>query len=528
MTTRLRTLLGGLCAALATAAQPTAAQTTRPPAAPCASLRALRLPDVRITEATPVAADTRDADARVAHCRVAGTTGKAIHFVVVLPDAWNARLYMGGNGGFAGSINHGALAAADGGYAAASTDTGHEDDGGPARWALGDPERQRDFGYLAVHRAAAVARALVRAYYGADATHAYFDGCSNGGRQGLMEAQRYPADFDGIIAGAPAIPWTAIGAAFLRNARAAFPTRAAFARPALRPEALDALAAAVLDQCDALDGLRDGVVDDPRACHFRLDRVRACPADGPAPGCLTRAERAVAAAVYAPTRDAAGRVLYPGQPVGGENEPGGWTPWIVGRDTALLRTHGVPTLQLMFAEEGERYVLTGDTTWDYARHATPDARARAAEERDARRLAPVLDATDADLSAFFAHGGHLLLYHGWADPALNPLVTVDYFERVLARNPRARDQSRLFMLPGVLHCGGGAGPSEVPWLRALSTWVERGVPPEQAPERLIAARRDSTRRLLQARPLCPYPARAAYAGSGSPDRASSFACQAAR
>ena len=503
--------------AVAQAATPTPARPGAPTAA-CASLGALHVADVRISAATLVEANTKDADAHVRHCRVEGVTGRAIRFVVVLPESWNGRLYMGGNGGFAGNINAGALSVANGGYATASTDTGHEDDAGPARWALHDRERQLDFGRVAVHRTAAVAKALVRAYYGTDAAHAYFDGCSNGGRQGLMSAERYPEDFDGIIAGAPAVPWSMIGDAFLRNAQAAFPTRAAFARPALRQGALDAVAAAVLDQCDALDGVRDGVVNDPRACHFHLDRVRACPGDRPGDGCLTHAERALVATIESPTTDAAGRVVYPGQPVGGENLPGGWDPWITGRDTALLRTHDAPTLQLMFAQEGARYFMLGDTAWDYARYD------RAHYARDARPLAAMLDAADPDLSAYFAHGGHLLLYHGWADPALNPLETIDYYGRVVARDGQARERVRLFMLPGVLHCGGGNGPAQVAWLRALADWVERGT----APARLIAARRDTAGVVVQTRPVCAYPARAVYAGSGSTDSAASFACREGR
>ncbi|GJG85434.1 feruloyl esterase [Gemmatimonadetes bacterium T265] len=524
---RLHTALACVALALAVpgatapaqpAATPGAPPTPAAPAVACASLAALRLPDVRITAATAASANTKDAAARVPHCRVAGVTGKAIRFVVVLPDAWNGRLFMGGNGGFAGSINDAALAVANDGYATVSTDTGHEDDGGPARWALDDPERRLDFGRVAVHRTIEVAKAVVHAYYGVAPADAYFEGCSNGGRQALMEAQRYPSDFDGIIAGAPAIPWSAIGAAFLRNAQAAFPTRAAFAHPALRQAALDALSAAVLQQCDLLDGVRDGIVGDPRACHFRLGRVRACPADRAGAGCLTRAERALAATIYAPTTDAAGRVVYPGQPVGGENLPGGWDAWITGRDTALVRAHDAPTLQLMFAEDGARYFMTGDPTWDYARYD------RARYARDARPLATVLDAADPDLATFFAHGGRLLLYHGWADPALNPLETIDYYERVRARDARARDRARLYLLPGVLHCGGGTGPSEVPWLRTLAAWVERGA----APGRLVAARRDTSGRVVRTRPLCAYPARAAYTGTGSTDDAASFACRVGR
>jgi feruloyl esterase len=509
--------LGLLLAAPAAVAQgPAPGDTTRAPAGACPALRTLRLPDVRITDVDDARAPRPDDNVRVPHCRVSGVVGRAIRFVVVLPDAWNQRLFMGGNGGFAGSLNRAALAPASQGYVAVTTDTGHDDPDGGARWALHDLEAQLDYAYVGVHRTVEVAKVLAKAYYGMEPKYAYFNGCSNGGRQALMEVQRYPDDFDGVIAGAPAAQFTRIGVSFLKNLQAVFPTPRTFGTPLVTQANLDLLSAKVLDACDALDGVTDGVIDDPRACHFRLASIRACPADRAAPDCLTRAQRAAIAAVYAPATDARGAVVYPGQPFGGERFEGGWPAWITGSDTALMRRLGAPSLQAMFAVEGAKYFTYGDSAWDYTRTSPA---AVAADAR--RRTAPFLDAVDPDLSRFAARKGKLLLYHGWADPALNPLGTIEYYDQVLARDPGARDYARLFMMPGVLHCGGGAGPDQAPWLRTVVDWVERG----RAPERVVAAKRDSAGKVLRSRPLCPYPQRAAHAGDGSTDDERSYACR---
>ena len=511
----LSLVLALACGARVARAALAQSDTLRAPAGGCAALRALRLPDVRLTAVDDVRAPRPNDNVRVAHCRVSGVTGAAIRFVVVLPDAWTGRLYMGGNGGFAGSLNRGALGLANQGYVAVTTDTGHDDPDGGARWALHDVEAQLDYAYVGVHRAAEVAKVLAKAYYGAEPRHSYFEGCSNGGRQALMEVQRYPDDFDGVVAGAPAAQFTRIGVSFVRNLRATFPTPSAFGAPAVRQAALDLLSARVLAACDAIDGVADGVIDDPRACHFSLATVKACPADRAAPDCLTTRERAVIATIYAPTTDARGAVIYPGQPVGGERFAGGWPAWITGSDTAMLRRLGAPNLQAMFAVQGARYLTYGDSTWDYT-HATPTAVLAAA-----RRVA-FLDAVDPDLSRFAARGGKLLLYHGWADPALNPLGTLEYYGQVTARDSASRDYARLFMLPGVLHCGGDAGPDQAPWLRTVVDWAEHG----RAPERIVAAKRDSAGRVTRTRPLCAYPARAVYGGQGSTDDAQNFGCKA--
>jgi len=433
----------------------------------------------------------------------------------MLPNRWNQRLVMGGNGGFAGSINNGIARNATAGYVTVSTNTGHTTaNGDGASWALNQPERQINYGFLAVHRTVEVAKVLAKAFYGSEPRYSYFTGCSNGGRQALMEVQRYPDDFDGVIAGAPAIPFTNIFASFMKNIPASYPTPAYFDKPIVTQSNLDLLSAKVLEACDALDGVKDGVLDDPRDCKFKLSSLRACPGDKARPDCLTTAQRAAIAKIYAPLKDNRGNVIYPGQVFGGESLNGGWGAWIVGRDTTFLRENHYPSAQPFFAIEGAKYFLFNDPTWDYTKY-------HGSLYKDALRMAPLVDADDRDIARFGARKGKLILWHGFADPALNPLETIDYYEKVLAKDPNAREFVRLFMLPGVLHCGEGNGPADVAWLRAMVDWVEKS----QAPEQLVATKSDSTRKVVRSRPVCAYPKRAVYSGSGSTDDASSFVCR---
>ena len=500
------------------------APATMPPAVGCATMRTLRLPDVRITDVTDVrdSATSREAlrprdNVRGPHCRVAGVTGKAIAFEIVMPDQWNQRLYMAGNGGFAGFINRATFANSNQGYVTVSTNTGHVDDdeARPGRWAFNDVERQLDYAYVGTHRAAEVAKVIAKAYYGVEPKFSYFLGCSNGGRQALMEAERYPDDFDGIGAGAPAAQWSTIGGSFLKNAQMTFPNPSYFDKPVVTQANLDLVSSSVLDMCDALDGVKDGVLDDPRACQFKLAAIKACTANKPGADCLTAVQRAAIARVYAPLTDNGGKMLYPGQPFGGENLAAGWPAWITGSDTGLMRRMHLPNAQIMFASEGGRYLTFGDSTWDYSKYNYSNW------DRDARRVASFMNADNPDISKFAARSGKLIIWHGWADPALNALGSIDYFEQVRARDPKAVDYTRLVLLPGVLHCAGGNGPAQVPWLRAISDWVEKG----QAPEQLIATKRDTTGKVVRTRPVCAYPQRAVYSGSGSTDDAANFACK---
>jgi hypothetical protein len=516
----LTLLLALTLSAVLSIATPLGAQdlaTVTAPNGACSALKDLRLPDVRLIDIVDAPDALEHGDlARTPHCRVTGIISKEILFVATLPNRWNQRLLMAGNGGFAGSINEAVARNATNGYLTVSTNTGHRDpaDGAGAAWGLNNPERQINYAFLAVHRTAEVAKVLAKAFYGSEPRYSYFNGCSNGGRQALMEVQRYPEDFDGVIAGAPAIPFTNIFASFARNLRAAYPTPAYFTKPVITKANLDLLAARVLEACDAIDGVKDGVLADPRDCKFKLSSLPSCPNDRTAASCLTKAQRQAIATIYSPLTDAQGREIYPGQPLGGENLEGGWTNWIVGSDSASMRELHYPSAQPFFAIEGSRYLLFGDSTWDYTRY-------RGNLYKEARRISAMYDADDPDISKFGARKGKLILWHGWADPALNPLETIKYYQQVLAKNADARDYVRLFMEPGVLHCAGGNGAANVSWLPTMVNWVEKGV----APEQVVATKQDAAGKVALGRPLCAYPKRAVYTGTGSTNEASNFACR---
>jgi feruloyl esterase len=484
------------------------AATAAAQAPDCRALEKLQLEDVRITEAKPIGTADLPRDITAPHCLVSGVIGREIRFTAWLPDQWNKRFAMGGGGGFVGSIQNQALTSLNQGYATAGTDTGHQGVGIQARWALGNPERQLNYGHVAVHRVAEAVKAIIRAHYGSPPEYSYFSGCSNGGRQALMEAERYPADFDGIVSGAPAYDFTRIATSFIRNIQTAFPDPTP--TPVVTEANLALLDRAVLAACDRADGVADEVLGDPSACRFAVTSVPVCPADRSGPDCLTKAQRTVLERIYQPTR-VAGRQVYPGQPFGGEGRQGGWAAWITGPGTAQ-----VPSLHYSFGTEFFKYLVFGDSTWDYRRYDLANA------ERDTRATAAFLNADAADLGRFKARRGRLILWHGWSDPALNGYSTISYHDRLARADPSFRDYVRLFMLPGVLHCAGGPGPDTVDWLEAISAWVERG----EAPTKLIARKKATGTSPAKARPLCVHPERAVYRGSGDPNAAESYSCSA--
>jgi hypothetical protein len=511
-------LVGIMAVAHGAAGQPSTpdGRITRVAATACAALEQTDLPDVRITAATAVAAPERGIT--VPHCKVEGVIGREIRFEVRLPNDWNRRFVMGGGGGFVGQVENQADAmVVNRGYATAGTDTGHQGIDFEAGWALNDLERQVNYGHLAVHRTTAGAKAIVRAYYGVRPRYSYFFGCSNGGRQGLMEAQRYPDDFDGIVAGAPALDFTRIAASFLKNTQAMYPNPAALGSAAVSSDNLKLLAAKVLAACDARDSVEDAVIDDPRTCDFSVASLPACADGQPGPECVTPAQRAAIARVYGPTT-VAGKVVYAGQPFGGEAERSGWGAWITGPHQSVVKlSQGrAPVLQWAFATEFFKYFVFGDPSWDYTKYDL------STWERDTRTVGSLLNADNPDLTAFVGRRGKLLLWHGWSDAALNAHSTIGYYDQVMARDPKMRDAVRLFLLPGVQHCGGGAGPDSVDWIAAIVDWVERG----QAPDRLVAAKRGAGGSPVRTRPVCAYPQRVVYSGSGSTDEAERFVCSA--
>jgi hypothetical protein len=494
-------LLYGVVLAVLTVAPAAAADPST-----CAALTAVKLPDVKVTEAAAVPAATAGA-VRVPHCRVTGVIGTEIRFSLLLPDDWNRKFVMGGGGGFVYQIDNQARGVVNAGYATVGTDTGHQATSvTDASWALNNLERQVNFGYLGVHRTAEVAKAIIRHYYGANAARSYFSGCSNGGRQALMEAQRFPDDFDGIVAGAPAYNFTGIGAQFIKDMRAAFPDPRNIATP-FPADVLKSIEKQVVDSCDALDGVKDGLMEDPRACKVDVAKLTG----------LSDAQRATLTAIYGETRNRDG-VIYPAQPLGGEGEIAGWSLWITGVNPQFMAAQQGPSLRYGFGTGMFKYFVFNDPGFDYSKYDL------STYKKDTVIAATFLNATDPNLDAFKNRGGKLLLWHGWSDPALTALASVDYFDRVQARDPKAGDYFRMFMMPGVLHCAGGPGPDTVDWATAIDEWVEKG----KAPERLIAEKRTglgANATVARTRPLCPYPQRAVYSGTGSSDDAANFVCR---
>ena len=489
------------------------AGSTEPPAGSidrCAGLAAMQLIDFDIVTAGPVPAE----DGRLAHCRVDGLIDTEINFELLLPDDWNGRFMMGGGGGYVGTVQNSAIPGAlERGYATVGTDTGHAGTGIEAGWALDNRDRQVNFGYRAVHVTAEAARSIIRHYYEREEEYAYFVGCSRGGGQGMMESQRYPDDFDGIVSGAPAYRWTAFTAGFLQNQQAVFPDAADLSTPVVTAQNRVLLAASILEACDHRDGVTDGVLNDPRTCGFTPDVLPRCPGDRAGPDCLTTNQLAAIKVIYdGPTSN--GTRLFHGFPFGGENDPGGWDTWIAG--TAAVEARGVPNLHYGFGTELYKYFVFDDPDWDYTSYDF------STWAEDVAETAEILDATDADLGPFRDAGGKIIFWTGWSDPALTALGTIDYYERLEASDAAVRDYARLFMLPGVLHCGGGPGPDTFDWLTAIEDWVER----ETAPARLVAATRGAAGEPVMTRPVCPYPEVAVYMVTGSVDDEASFRCEA--
>ena len=481
----------------------------------CAALEELQVADTRITKVSAHEAKDPDA-AAVSRCQAEGVIGEEIGFVIVLPEKanWNGKFFMAGVGGFAGSYDfRGLIPALNEGYAAVMTNTGHTASGVRADWAHNDLERLVNYGYLGVHRTAVTAKAIVREFYGGAPEYSYFSGCSNGGRQAMMEAQRYPEDFDGIIAGAPAHDFTGIMAAFVYNSQRIFPDPDDVRSPIITPDNRKLLQSTILEQCDADDGVEDGILDDPRLCGFEVSSLPLCADDKPAPHCLTVAQREAIEAVYGGPRSQGGPI-FRGLPFGAENEPTGWEGWITGPNKNMLEAYNEPSLQFAFGTQGFKYLFLGDPNWDYSDYDLSSF------EQDVERIRSTVDAVDPDLSGLKAAGGKMILWHGWSDAALTALASIDYYEAARSLDPGVSEYLRFYLLPGVHHCVGGPGPDRVDWLQALENWVER----DQAPGALTASRiRDGEETMT--RPVCVYPERAVYQGSGDVNDASNFRCQ---
>ena len=437
------------------------------------------------------------------YCRVTGLIQPEIRFEVNLPAEWNGRVYMFGNGGYAGEAleqpgrQATAKRALARGFVAVQQNTGHDGAVEPLGTFGSNPQKVIDYAFRAVHVTVITTKALAQAYYASAPRRAYWDGCSTGGRQGLISAQRFPDDFDGILAGAPVLNFSGTMIAYEQYQKA-------LATAPLGSAAIKTVADAVLAKCDALDGIKDGIIDDPRRCSFNPSTdVAKCASEASATGCLTSAEIRTVEAIYSPVQRGA-TTFFPGWPLGAE---AGWTPWFVSPNGKGI--------QFSFGETYLKNIAFGRPNANYD-WLTFDVNTDLNKIQMSRAL---LDATDPDLSRFKARGGKMITYFGWADPALNPMMGVGYYENVMKATPGTAEFYRLFLVPGMLHCGGGMGTSTFDAFTPLVKWVEKGTPPETIP-----AARVVDGKAVRTRPLCPYPQVALYKGSGSTDDAASFSC----
>jgi hypothetical protein len=518
----------------------------------CTSLQQLKLDHARVLSADVVASGTFIAPPRPtgkaeqiplykkipAFCRVkvqaTPSSDSDIQIEVWLPleaANWNHRFQGQGNGGFAGEIGYEGLAYfLSNGYATAGTDTGHFADGIDAHWALNHPDKITDYGWRGIHEMTAQAKAVIAAYYASPAAHSYFASCSDGGREALMEAQRFPADYDGILAGAPAYNWTTL----LTSAAIGMQTLLSDDASYIPAADIPLIHSAILNQCDKLDELpgdvNDGVVDDPRACRF--DPARITCKTGQSQQCLT-APQVKALTTLLTERKVGDTTIPPILPAGGELDPNGWPTWITGNERGKAAMAG-------FGHGYFANMVYSDPKWDF-RTFDPVAGLAAAR----KKTSDALDATNPDLSAFAKRGGKLILYHGWADAAISPLYSILYYEAVqqkLGKNETA-SFTRLYLMPGVKHCADGPGPDAIGQfglpemknsnsrnnvIHALEDWVEQNI----APEAITATKfgelpnHDADpHKILMTRPICSYPQQPHYTGKGSINDAASFECK---
>jgi feruloyl esterase len=484
--------------------------------AQCSSLTTFAAPGVTVTHVEIVPAGPATTAGRGAaparsgitvpeHCRVTAvlkpSSDSNIQMELWLPtETWNGKFQAVGNGGWAGTISFAAMAdALRNGYATASTDTGHTGATGSAAFAVNHPEKVTDFAYRAIHEMTITSKALIRAFYERPARLSYFNGCSTGGRQGMMEAQRFPDDYDGIVAGAPVYNQIHLSASQLARQVDALKNRASM----LTPDNVKLLADAAIAACDGNDGVRDGLISNPERCAFEPATLvckaggSATPLDAGSAACLTPAQVETVNRAYAGVATTTGDKVYPGSARGFE---------------AGLRMPDAP-MELHFAPF--RDIGRQDASWNPMSFDL---------ERDLAltlKNASGLEATDPNLARFKARGGKLLLYHGWADPGPAPAGTIAYYSAVDRTLGGKQDGwMRLFMLPGVGHCGGGAGPDQADFMAALERWREAGIAPDR-----VEAMRVRNNRVDMTRPLCPYPQVAQYKGAGSTNDAANFVCK---
>ena len=519
--------LAGICIAY----EVSYAQPARDLERTCSTIAELSLPQTRITNAEAIRVRgahavpgtengiglTAPVEVRRSFCRVSGVVEPAINFEVWMPlENWNGRFHGLGLGAFWGKLPYRAMAQSlDRGYAVGGTDTGHQSEWDDATWAISDgafnEEIAGDWVHRGIHEMTIKSRAIVEKLYGQPAHHSYFSGCSSGGHQALTEAQRYPSDYDGILAGAPANYMTHLQAAQISFGLATLVDPATRLDQPIEKFAM--LHEAVLDACDVLDGVEDGLIENPAACRFEPSTLMCSGNDSPT--CLTPPQVQAVERIYADVKRSDGTKIFPGFPHGSEL---GWSQM----GANYLGSNG----QVAWAEILYRYFVFQDPKWNFATMNL---------ERDVayadQRVGKLMNSMDPNLRPFRDRGGKLLQYHGWADWGITPYNSIDYYNSVVstvggsasdAARDDVQDFYRLFLMPGVSHCRDGVGPDTFDGLGALEAWVERG----EAPQRIEAAKLLDGRP-VRTRPLCPYPEVARYNGSGSIDEAASFTCAVA-
>ena len=497
--------------------------------ADCAALANLKLKDTTIASATVVPAEGQVPE----YCRVLGSTHNlpqsTIQWEVALPTTkWNGKYFVAGGGGFNGVIPKLIQALAEG-YAAAGSDTGHVATSKPndASWAFNNLDAQNNYAYLATHVVTVMGKDIVRAFYGQKERRSYFVGCSNGGKMALAEVERYPNDFDGAVAGDPVIDRTQLMMSYVWNAQALAPAP-------IPPAKIPVIEKATLSACSESGGAVNGLIMNPGRCRFEPRSIACKSGDGA--NCLTSGQAQALEKILRGPVNSAGTQLYPGFPPGHEDD---YAAFITGNGTE----NSVPSSQGSFQENFMRNFVF-NPGYDPVKQFNFDTSLAALEP-----LEPAQDNANPDLSAFKAHGGKLILYHGWADHSITPLRTIEYYATVVdmmaeksvddpfgAENvSEVSDWARLFMVPGMHHCLGGPGPNQfgganqgIPQMdaqhdvvAALDEWVEEGV----APQKIIATHR-SNGAVDRTLPLCPYPQIPVYSGSGDQNAAENYHCEA--
>ena len=493
------------------AAQPPLGSVPKPavpnakPVRSCESLAMVALPNTTIQSA---AVDP----ANPGVCRITAVTshppaGDKVTIWVGIPlSNWNGRFLGTGGGGFVGGSAAGVNAPLALGYASGATDTGHE--GGSGSFAMDASghlnwQAIRDNAHVGIHEMTVTGKALTEALYGAAPRYSYFNGCSTGGRQGLMEAQRYPQDYNGIVAGAPAINWPKLIMQSIWGS-----TQMNAANDPIPPCKLAAATNAAINACDALDGVKDGVIEDPRRCTY--DPKALIGTSAGECGTFTAADAKIIQQLWDGPRREDGSFLWYGQTRGADLNG------VAASRGTPLKPQGFP-----FTVDWLKYWLTQNPQYDWTT-LTPAAYEHFWDQ-SGEEFGIVIGTDNPDLSAFRDRGGKVIIWHGWADQLISAEATIDYYKRVqqqMGGAERTSQFARFFLAPGVAHCGGGAGPNPYGQLDNLVSWVEDGNPPST----LTAARRDQAGAITRSRPLCEYPLVAKYKGTGSTDDAANFVC----